>query len=587
MMGGSVASLGDPAEPETRTAAPAAGGDSRVIAAARSAGERAGELAPERDGPHAAEPDTDERLRLAEERWRAGAQVGRYAIRRRLGTGGFGVTVLAERQGPPGTHFEKAVCLKILRPDRSADPEFVARLLDEAKLQAALRHDGIVDVYDFHVADGDFVIEMEFVDGVTLSRFITSYPEGAVPLETAAFVMGRLLRAAAWMHEAEDLQGRPLQLVHRDLKPANVFLGRNGSVKIGDFGLAKGVGRQFITQDSIGRGTVRYMPPEQIKPSCELDGRTDVYALGVMLYEMLSGRKHPARHHRLPVDVACMVATLEPARVPLREVAPEVPPLVAQLVDRMVAHDMAVRPSAREALAELVDAVRVTSHVEEAALGKRVGDLLHGRAVAALAVRPARAGELTAQVGGAPAAREVRSRRWLALVASGALGFAGAGAWALRDRLPLRGAQAAQHGAASEVREPASAREPEVREPALVREPAPSPAPEVPPAAPDDLVSTQRELAGARRTRPAARAAEAAGLAAAPEIARTAWLDVTVPGAIGPCHVWVDGQYFGTADVSIKVPPGRHAVQVGADAPGPKRMVRVAAGARRTVTMVP
>jgi serine/threonine-protein kinase len=305
-----------------------------------------------------------------ERRWAPGCFVGPYQILRRLGQGSFGVSVLARRAGPARSHFEKLVALKIMRSELALDREFSLRVRDEAKLQAALRHDQLVDVYDVRWLDGDFVIEMEFVDGLTLYEYLARSQTHGVPFSTVGFIMTRLLRGVAWMHEAVDSHGHALHLIHRDIKPGNVFLSRGGAIKLGDFGLVRGRGRLFetdVSEEVRVLGTPRYMAPEQ----CELtpmDGRADVYALGIMLYEMLSGGKHPAGHHDAKNDYEALRGTLAERRIPIRTFRADLSPRLAALVDAMVARHAPQRPMAADALRALPEVLPFESAREELAL---------------------------------------------------------------------------------------------------------------------------------------------------------------------------------------------------------------------------
>jgi hypothetical protein len=570
----------------------------------------------------ASDPQSQAQREETVRRWTPGRTVGPYHLLRVLGSGTFGMAVLARREGPATSRFERVVCVKVLKA--TTDAEFVVRMLDEAKLQSALHHDHIVDVYDFKIVEGDFVIEMEFVDGITLTRYLQSFPERKVPRSVACFIVLRVLRGAAWMHAAEDADGTPLRLVHRDIKPGNIFLSKAGQIKIGDFGLVKGRGRQFETRKDTALGTVRYMPPEQCRRG-PIDDRADVYAIGVMFYEMLTGRKHPARHHELD-DMAALVATLDRERVPVREFAPEVPPRLAALVDRMVAYDAEARPTAAEALVELMDAAPVDIGREELALQARVGDIAHGRPVATVAVTRGAIDEPTDVVGQADesgsgvqrrgagaavtsvveAARTIdtkpRMRRWRAArrAVAGVL-LASAVAALLLVATSRRDAPSAP----SAERPAAAAAAHKIAPPASQPVPAPPPAAAVlappsaepqsgtganaadtPSAAPTEDVNDkpegrEREEREHRSDRSARRrqAAAADGNGATPAKGETS-IAVQIDGG---GMVWVDSEFMGSAPVTVRVTPGEHLVEVGKAGPTEQRRVNVKAGASQPV----
>jgi len=326
-------------------------------------------------------PAVDESTAI-DQRWGPGRRVGRYRILRRLGSGSFGITVLARRSGPSDSRFQKLVALKIMKSEHASDREFSLRMLDEAKLQAALRHDQLVDVYDLHLLEGDVVLEMEYVDGLTLSQYLRTFAGRKVPLSTAVFLAARVLRGIAWMHDACDENQQPLKLVHRDIKPSNIFLSRAGAIKLGDFGLVRGQGRHFETSvaaDARILGTPRYMAPEQCETK-PVDGRADVYAVGVMLYEMLSAGKHPAGHHLIPSNGhQALCATLSKERTLMRGLVPGLCPRLGGLVDAMVARDPADRPTALAVLTELLEIVPFDGTREELALQRSINTILDQR----------------------------------------------------------------------------------------------------------------------------------------------------------------------------------------------------------------
>jgi tRNA A-37 threonylcarbamoyl transferase component Bud32 len=202
-----------------------------------------------------------------------------------LGHGGMGV-VYKVRQ----PKLNRIVALKILALEKGADPKFAERFLREAQALARLNHPNIVTVHDFGEADGMFFLLMEYVDGMTLRQLLR---DGRMKPEEALAIVPKICDALQYAHE----QG----VVHRDIKPENVLLDKLGRVKIADFGIAKiinplspsdgkgaGVRGAELTQDQI-IGTPHYMAPEQVERSQMVDHRADIYSLGVVFYEMLTG----------------------------------------------------------------------------------------------------------------------------------------------------------------------------------------------------------------------------------------------------------------------------------------------------------
>ncbi|MGL5930139.1 MAG: Stk1 family PASTA domain-containing Ser/Thr kinase [Dermatophilaceae bacterium] len=201
---------------------------------------------------------------------------GRYRVVRRLADGGMATVYLAvdERLG-------RDVALKVMRPDLAHDDTFVTRFRREARSAASLSHPNVVAVYDQGEDDGHVFLAMEYVSGKTLRDVLTA--EGALSPRAALDVAESLLLALAEAHRSG--------LIHRDVKPENVILGESGIVKVADFGLARAVSSQTVTSSSgMLLGTVSYLAPEQVERSAA-DARSDVYATGLVLFEMLTGTR--------------------------------------------------------------------------------------------------------------------------------------------------------------------------------------------------------------------------------------------------------------------------------------------------------
>jgi predicted Ser/Thr protein kinase len=227
------------------------------------------------------------------------------------GQGGMGVVYKARH-----TRLDRVVALKVLHQDASRDPAFAERFLREARALARLSHPGIVAVHDFGEVDGLFYLVMEFVDGVDLRRTIRG---GELAPRQALTIVRELCEALQYAHD----EG----VVHRDIKPENVLIDKRGRVKIADFGLAKLAGSMLgggaLTATGQVMGTPHYMAPEQIEHPQDVDHRADIYSLGVVLYEMLTGSlplgRFEAPSRRVDIDVRLdeiVLRTLErePAR---------------------------------------------------------------------------------------------------------------------------------------------------------------------------------------------------------------------------------------------------------------------------------
>jgi serine/threonine protein kinase len=227
-----------------------------------------------------------------------GKRLGKYRLIRRLAVGGMAEIYLAQASGIQG--FEKLVVLKRILPQHALDPQLLRMFLDEARLMATLTHPHLTQVYDVG-SDGDApFFAMEFVHGANLREIMNAAaapaatpdgegaPGGLIPLHHA---IGILAAAAAGLHHAHDqigAKGEPLNIVHRDVSPSNVLVTYEGSVKVSDFGIAKWSSQQSQTQEGALKGKFAYMSPEQCRGE-PLDRRSDVFALGTLLYEVTTG----------------------------------------------------------------------------------------------------------------------------------------------------------------------------------------------------------------------------------------------------------------------------------------------------------
>src|SRR5919201_953905 len=218
------------------------------------------------------------------------APIGKYKLVRLIASGGMAEVYLARQAGAAG--FEKLVCLKRILPHLARDRQFVEMFLNEARLAARLDHPNIVSIFDLGEANGNYFIAMEFIDGPSLRAVAKRAHERGERLPIAE-VVKIVSMAAGGLHYAHDLagpDGKPLGLVHRDISPDNILVHRNGVAKVVDFGIAKAVNSSGMTRTGTLKGKVAYMPPEQLRAEA-LDRRADVFALGVVLYEMLGGKR--------------------------------------------------------------------------------------------------------------------------------------------------------------------------------------------------------------------------------------------------------------------------------------------------------
>ena len=236
---------------------------------------------------------------------------GEFRLLHKIGEGGMADVFLAERLGDDG--FRTRVALKRLHRGLAMDSYFIRQLVREARLLGQLEHNNIVKVFDLRRIGDEYYVVMEYVDGIDLAAVIKVHRSRKTRIPRPFFfhVALSLTEALAYAHNAVDPSGNPTPLIHRDIKPSNVMLSRRGIVKLTDFGIAH-VGDGSVTGGLV-QGTANYMSPEQAFGEERLTGASDVYSLGSVFYEMLTGRPlidgdnylkaiHQVRERRVSVE---------------------------------------------------------------------------------------------------------------------------------------------------------------------------------------------------------------------------------------------------------------------------------------------
>ncbi|MBI4952872.1 MAG: protein kinase, partial [Myxococcales bacterium] len=212
---------------------------------------------------------------------------GRYEVLTPIASGGMATVHLGRALGVGG--FERLVAIKVMHPHIAAEADFINMFLDEARLAARIRHPNVVATLDVQADDGLFIV-MEYVDGPSLQALRKALRKRVVPFEVATRILVDSLAGLHAAHELCDDAGAPLNLVHRDMSPANILIGADGVVRITDFGVARAEARLSSTRGAQVKGKVPYMPPEQLMGET-VDRRCDVYAAGVVFWEMLTGKR--------------------------------------------------------------------------------------------------------------------------------------------------------------------------------------------------------------------------------------------------------------------------------------------------------
>ncbi len=280
---------------------------------------------------------------------------GRYQILERIAIGGMAEIFRA--QAPPLAGHRGCVIKRIL-PQYTRDATFVSMFVDEARITIGLEHKNIVSLFDFGQVDGSYFMAMEYVDGTDLSALMRVHLLEGKALEPAlaAFVAREVLLGLAHAHALRDHNGRPLGIVHRDISPQNVLLSLQGEVKVTDFGIAAARHKLTLTSPGMVLGKAAYMSPEQATGRF-VDTRTDVWAVGVILHEMLSG-------DRLFADDTPLLAVQRVVHddiLPPSAKAAAVPVALDAITMRALSRELSARYScAQEMASELTDFLRTT-----------------------------------------------------------------------------------------------------------------------------------------------------------------------------------------------------------------------------------
>jgi hypothetical protein len=281
-----------------------------------------------------------------------GAMIGRWEVVRRLGSGGMADVYLAQSKGEAG--FEKLVAIKVMHSHLARNQRAVDLFLDEARLAARIHHPNIVAIQDLGKIGNDYVIVMEYVDGVDLERLLLSARQGErlVPLHVGLGILCRICNGLDAAHRAVGPDGTPLGIIHRDVKTANVLVSRQGIVKVVDFGIAKAAKQVHFTVAGETKGTPSMMAPEQ-RVGEQVDVRADVYSVAAVGFELLTG-------HGVNLDLAALahLGVENWPHLPLpSSLRPGLPPELDEILLHAMAFERDRRPADCAVLESLCEAV--------------------------------------------------------------------------------------------------------------------------------------------------------------------------------------------------------------------------------------
>ncbi|MEI8254827.1 MAG: serine/threonine-protein kinase [Deltaproteobacteria bacterium] len=271
----------------------------------------------------------------------------RYRVIERLESGGMAEVFRGEAESLAG--FKKQVAIKRVLPHLAQNEKFIRMFLDEARLCARLNHANIVQVFDIGHVENTYFIVMEFVDGVNLKAIVDHMKkrDQTVSLAAAAYMAMQICNGLQYAHDLTDSDGNLLHIVHRDMSPPNVLISKRGEIKIVDFGLAKAAMSVEKTDPGVVKGKFSYLAPETAMGK-EADAQADIFAVGIMLWEMLSGRKL-----FLGDSDYQTVKQVQQAVIPsLRKINPKVPDALEVILLKALARDKSQRHPTAEALAE-------------------------------------------------------------------------------------------------------------------------------------------------------------------------------------------------------------------------------------------
>jgi len=264
--------------------------------------------------------------------------IGPYTVVERISAGGMAEVYKAKMYGVEG--FERLVAIKRILPHIASDPDFIAMFQAEAKLAVQLTHGNIAQIYKLGRHEDSFYIALEFVDGRDIAALLdySQKRNKPIPLHYACYIIARVCEGLDYAHHKRGKDGEPLNVIHRDVSPPNILVSYEGEVKLIDFGLAKAASSSIHTQAGIIKGKLAYMSPEQVRGE-KLDLRSDVFAVGIVFFELLTGQ----RLFRKNSDLETYQSVRDCAIPTPSAVNPQIPARLEAILLQVLARDPANR----------------------------------------------------------------------------------------------------------------------------------------------------------------------------------------------------------------------------------------------------
>ncbi|HEY5241705.1 MAG TPA: serine/threonine-protein kinase, partial [Polyangiaceae bacterium] len=290
-----------------------------------------------------------------------------------LATGGMATVFLARLSGVGG--FQRFVAIKRLHPHLAREPEFIEMFLEEARLAARIHHPNVVPILEIGQSDQGYYIVMEYVEGDTLGRLLARSAQTGVrlPVKVGLRVIIDMLAGLDAAHELKDDDGNPFGIVHRDISPQNVLVGVDGSSRLSDFGVARATSKLSTTRTGQLKGKLAYMAPEQARGHKDVDRRADIFASGIVLWEVLACR----RLFKGDGEADTLNRVMNEPIPPVRSAAPTIPAALEAVVAKALERDRSKRYNTA---AEFADSLERASRVV-GALGTHKEVALHLEAV--------------------------------------------------------------------------------------------------------------------------------------------------------------------------------------------------------------